>query len=218
MNARSHEFELCVEERQIEEVVCCIFHSLFLERTLGKFHYKQEGSYSVGSIGMVDVDCDFVNFTYIRLASDELDRRLKKTAAEFREELHREGSCSGQISLEFYHKKRPQWSFFSYDCTEWEIWTIKITTIVLANEHERQLHREKVSELLTEKMFYITQAVSRHEYVPKVPSQSELDFVFDTSFPDIQPYLFRISFLTNMTTSTSVGTTMKKFIRDTLAL
>lgn len=33
---------------------------------LFQFHYKQEGSYSVGSIGMVDVDCDFVNFTYVR--------------------------------------------------------------------------------------------------------------------------------------------------------
>ena len=49
-----------------------------------------------------------------------------------------------------------------------------------------------MGELLAEKMFYITDAMSRHEYVPKFPSQSELDLVFDTSFPDIQPYLFKV--------------------------
>ena len=30
-----------------------------------QFHYKQEGSYSIGTVGMVDVDCDFVDFTYV---------------------------------------------------------------------------------------------------------------------------------------------------------
>lgn len=205
-----------IEDRQIEEVVCGIFHSLFLERAPGKFHYKQEGSYSIGSIGMVDVDCDFVNFTYMRVPSDELDRQLKRVATEFREELHREGSCSGQITLEFFHKKRTQWPFLP-ECIPWEVWILKIDTVVLANEHERQQYREKVGELLAEKMFYITDAMSRHEYVPKFPSQSELDLVFDTSFPDIQPYLFKITYRTNMMTSASVGTTMRRFIRDTLA-
>jgi hypothetical protein len=34
---------------------------------LGKFKYKQEGSYSVGTVGYEDVDCDFIDFTYVRI-------------------------------------------------------------------------------------------------------------------------------------------------------
>ena len=30
-----------------------------------QFHYKQEGSYSIGTVGWVDEDCDFVDFTYV---------------------------------------------------------------------------------------------------------------------------------------------------------
>lgn len=30
-----------------------------------QFQYKQEGSYSIGTIGLQDVDCDFVDFTYV---------------------------------------------------------------------------------------------------------------------------------------------------------
>lgn len=30
-----------------------------------KFHYKQEGTYSIGTVGVEDVDCDFVDFTYV---------------------------------------------------------------------------------------------------------------------------------------------------------
>lgn len=30
------------------------------------------------------------------------------------------------------------------------------------------------------------------QYLPKIPAQSEVDLIFDTSYPDIQPYLFRV--------------------------
>jgi autophagy-related protein 101 len=52
--------------------------------------------------------------------------------------------------------------------------------------------REKVGDLLTEKIMYIAEVMNRHEYVPKMPNQSELDLIFDTTFPDIQPYLFKV--------------------------
>jgi len=57
---------------------------------------------------------------------------------------------------------------------------------------ERQVFREKLGEVLSEKMLYIIEAMSRHEYVPKIPNQTELDLVFDVSLPDVQPYLFKV--------------------------
>jgi len=216
MNARSHTFELTVEERQIEEVVASIFHTLLFHRTQGKYHYKQEGSYSIGSVGMVDVDCDFVDFTYVRAASDELDRLLKKEISVFREEL-RGCEGSGLISLEFYQKKRTRWPF-SPESIPWEVWILKIDIVTLPNEHERQMFREKVGESLAEKVLYIAESMSRHEYIPKLPTQADLDLVFDVSFPDVQPYNFKIGYQTNMSTSTSVSTTVRKLIKDTLAI
>jgi autophagy-related protein 101 len=218
MNARSHTFEITVEERQIEEVVATIFHTLLFHRTQGKYHYKQEGSYSIGSVGMIDVDCDFVDFTYVRAASDELDRLLKKEIALFRDELRSvEGSSSGIISLEFFQKKRMRWPF-SPESIPWEVWVLKIDIVTPPNEHERQLLREKVSETLAEKILYIAEVMSKHEYVPKLPSQSDLDLVFDVSFGEVQPYCFKISYQTTMSSSASVSTTVRKLIKDTLAI
>lgn len=57
--------------------------------------------------------------------------------------------------------------------------------------------------------------MNRHDYVPKMPSQAELELVFDTSFPDIQPYLFKISYATSGINSPStVGTTVKRILKD----
>ncbi|KAL5012857.1 hypothetical protein ScPMuIL_011408 [Solemya velum] len=216
MNARSQVFELSVEGRQIEEVVASLFHTLLLNRTLGKFHYKQEGSYSIGTVGIVDVDCDFVDFTYVRAASDELNENLFREISVFRDTLRSpEGPSAGQITLEFFQKKRARWPFQA-ECIPWEVWHVKLDVISLANEHERQQYREKSGELLAEKVIYIAECMNRHDYVPKMPNQSELDLVFDTAYPDVQPYLFRISHQTTGPPSSSVGTTMRKFLKDTL--
>lgn len=53
------------ECHQVSEVVSCIFHSILFHRTLGKFHYRQEGKYSIGTIGYEDIDCDFIDLTYV---------------------------------------------------------------------------------------------------------------------------------------------------------
>lgn len=78
----------------------------------------------------------------------------------------------------------------------------KLTTNTLPGNHyqlplyipylERQLYREKVGELLAEKILYIAESMNRPSYVPKMPNQPELDLIFDTSFVDIQPYLFKV--------------------------
>lgn len=219
MNARSHVFELSVEGRQIEEVVSSIFHSLLLHRTLGKFHYKQEGSYSIGTLGFVDEDCDFIDFTYVRVASDQLTGNVRKEVCQFRDSLQQAASSteSGQISLEFFQRKRARWPFQA-ECIPWEVWTVKLDIITLTNEHERQICRERVGEILGEKMLYVADIMNRHEYVPKMPTQSEVDLIFDTSYYDVQPYLHRVTHQINGPSSSSVSSTMRKFIKDTLAL
>jgi autophagy-related protein 101 len=235
MNARSQIFELTVEGRQIDEVVSAIFHSLLLHRTLGKLTYKQQDNYSLGTVGTVDVDCDFVDFTYVRVESEELNAAVHKEVTAFRDALRtmddgcggvhgvngggggHGGNSSGQISLEFFQRKKGTWPFSS-DSIPWEVWILKLNVVTFANEHERLIGQKQLHDVLTDKIMYIAEAMSRHEYVPKMPNSEDLETVFFTGYSDVQPYLHKITFSTMEPSQTSMTTTVRKLLKDTLAL
>ena len=52
--------QFCIMEVWVYRCWMLIYFLLFC-----KFHYKQEGTYSIGTVGVEDVDCDFVDFTYV---------------------------------------------------------------------------------------------------------------------------------------------------------
>ncbi|CAI9733711.1 autophagy-related protein 101 [Octopus vulgaris] len=217
MNARAQVLELKVEGRQIEEAVASIFHALLFHRTLGKFTWREDG-YSIGTVGMTDIDCDFIDFTYVRVSSDELDRYLKKEIASFRDALRKtNGATTGQISLEFYEKRRSRW-LFQHESVPWEIWTLKLEVVTLDKESDRQEQREKLGEELSEKVVHIIEAMNKHEYVPKTPNLQDLDLVFDTSYPDIQPYLFQLFHHTTSPTSTFLPNPIGKIFNRSLQM
>ena len=54
--------------------------------------------------------------------------------------------------------------------------------------------------------------------MPKMPNEEDLDLVFDTTFSDIQPYLYRITHQTSTSDSDTVGHSVRKFIKETLAI
>ncbi|KAI3373420.1 hypothetical protein L3Q82_022025, partial [Scortum barcoo] len=149
MNCRSEVLEVTVEARQVEEAMLALLHTILLHRSTGKFHYKKEGTYSIGTVGTLDIDCDFIDFSFVRVSSEELDRVIRKAVSEFKDALSSDGM--GQISLEFYQKKKSRWPF-SDECIPWEVWSIKVNVVNLANEQERQICREKVGEKLGEKV------------------------------------------------------------------
>lgn len=222
MNARHQTFELKLEGRQVQEAVSGIFHTLLFHRTLGKFHFKKEGSYSVGTIGFEDVSCDFIDFTYVRCSSEDLNKDLTNEVAAFSNALRSSegqgGIQEGQISLEFFQKKRTRWPF-PFESIPWEVWMLKINIINLPNEAERQKYRCLVGEVLADNVFAVAASMNRHEYVPKMPPQEDLDLVFDTSYKDVQPYLFKVAYQTTCSpASPSVGSTVRRLLKDTLAI
>ncbi|XP_039255518.1 autophagy-related protein 101-like [Styela clava] len=226
MNAKSHSLEILVESRQVEEAVLSIFHSIILHRSTGKFSYKREGTYSVGTIGMEDINCDFIDFTYVRVSSETLANVVSKHVSIFGEDLRKKRAelsasattISGTITIEFYQKRRNRWPFPD-ESIPWEIWNLVITEKLLTTESERQVAQENIGSRLAEKIFCVTEAMNRHDFVPKMPTQSDVDLVFDTSFPDIQPYLFKITHRINSDSninppvSASVGSTVKRMFR-----
>lgn len=84
MNCRSEVLEVTVEARQVEEAMLALLHTILLHRSTGKFHYKKEGTYSIGTVGTLDIDCDFIDFTFVRVSSEELDRVIRRAVSEFK--------------------------------------------------------------------------------------------------------------------------------------
>ncbi len=68
------------------------------------------------------------------------------------------GLRAGQVSLEFYQKKR-RWPF-APENIPWEVWTIRTDLVHFANEHERQNWQEKVGEMLADKVMYIAEVTN----------------------------------------------------------
>jgi len=214
MNARSQVFEFVAEFCQVEEIVLSVFHTILFHRSTGKFHYRKDNSYTIGTVGFEDVDCQFVEFTYVKCTCNELDQFLRRHINQFKEALRNpETNRGGQISLEFYQKKKNQWPFPT-ESIPWEVWTIKVDTVILTNESEKESLREKLTEELGDKVCFIADLINRPEYVPKMPNENDLDIVFESKYREVQPYLHKITYSTSAS-SQSVGSTMRKLFRDT---
>ncbi len=148
--------------------------------------------------------------------SNELRMRMNKEIEQFKELL--KASDANKISLEFYTKKKRSWPLnFQFENIPWEIWTIKIDLMQLSNENgialfftilnlmsaidsifdfiiikERQVLREKLSDLLGEKVRQIIEIMDKPDYTPKMQNYNELDTIYEPDFKDIQPYLYRV--------------------------
>ena len=96
---------------------------------------------------------------------------------------------------------------------------MRVEIVSLANESERLGWREKLGEVLCEKTMYVTEVMNKHEFVPKMPNSSDLELVFDTSFHDVQPHLFKVCHSTASVGSPGVGVnTVRRLLKDTLAI
>ncbi|CAG0882327.1 unnamed protein product, partial [Cyprideis torosa] len=190
MNARSHIHDVSLELSQVEEVVCSIFHTILFHRCSGKPMYKKEGSIALGSIGIEDVDCDFMELTYVKVRSDELCKAVQSQVTLFVSSLTGSGANGGEIALEFHQKRRGRW-LFSETPIPWEVWKVRVHLLKLANEIERQNNFVRLGEEVASIIQSIVVTVHKNEYVPKYPKEDVLDLTMNTSFSDIQPYHFR---------------------------
>ncbi|XP_022197516.1 autophagy-related protein 101 [Nilaparvata lugens] len=198
MNANQEKIDLQVCGNQLTEAVCSIFHTILLNRSVGKFSFNEDGTKSVGTVGYRDVDCNFVDLTYVACSSDVLDEHIRAPIREFSEQLR---SCdatsskpNGQISLQFYQKRKSRWK--STAAVPWEIWNLDVELIKVNNQFEVERNREEIGQVLSEKLFIVIEALDKHIYIPDNVSSDNLDTIFETSFPDIQPYLFEIMYVT----------------------
>lgn len=220
MNTQLETFDIKVEGHQVVEAVASIFHTVLFHRCYGKFSYNQNGSYyPKGTVGFMEVDCDFIDLTYIACSSETLNRNVKESIIEFSNELRCSDGVtlpSGQISLEFFEKKkRPVFQFYP-GIIPWEMWSINIELIKNNNELDHIRFREELNEILSDKLLLVTNILNTHRYIPEMPKEEDLDCVFDTSYPDVNPYHFKIKYITHNCRSLIKDTIRQLFYRTVL--
>jgi autophagy-related protein 101 len=217
MNANSNLFEINCEGHQVSEAVSALFQSILFYRSYGKFQWKHDTSYQMGTVGFEEVTCDFIDFTYVKVASRSLSETMSREIREFVDKLRENHHQSGSISLEFFTRRKNRWTPFYEPPLIWEIWTLKINVTPSP--------KERVEEALMEKMLTVIQIInSGKNYLPPMPSEQFADTVFDTGFADVQPYAFRINYKVGVnsaggsSSSPADASVLKRFIRDTFTM
>lgn len=194
MNTKNHIIEILCDYRQASDVAKAILHSIVFFRSSGKFTYKHESSYSIGSLGFQQVHCKSIDFTYIRSSSSALAATIDAKLFDLSKKLE-ERPGHTILLLEFYTKKSNRWPFNDTN-TVWESWTLKILSpqLMIQNSFEVPIpSRANVEEALRLRMLDIVTLVNRDRPLPPTPTQSDLQNTFDVSYMDLQPYLFSIS-------------------------
>ncbi|KAF6032594.1 hypothetical protein EB796_009195 [Bugula neritina] len=200
MNCAKYDLKpLELEGHQLEEALNVIFHTILFHRSTGKYTFKSEGRYSIGAIGMEDVDCDRINMTYVRIPSEVFIAKVGNDLRTFCSALRAkemanvtDKTITGQINLQFYVKSKVNWPR-TPEVIPWEDWAVTVNLVSLANENERQNSSQKLRQDLSEIIKHIIRVVNDNDlHMPKEPGEKDHDCVYDTSIPDMQPYLFRI--------------------------
>lgn len=152
MNTRSHVLELTVTPVQVEGVIKALFHTILLHRTTGKYSYANpsSGTFSVGTVGVEDVDCTSFDFTYVRCASEELDEWLGDKIKGFTSSLCQQGGTnSGKISLEFFERKKARW-LLPPEVVNWEVWHLHLVIIEPSSDQGWHNHTMQLANSLPE--------------------------------------------------------------------
>ncbi|KAE9414812.1 hypothetical protein Angca_004546 [Angiostrongylus cantonensis] len=185
MNARHQEYRLSLEIRQVNDAVSCIFHSLLTHRSVAK----------------------------VKINSDELSYQLEKEIKPFLVELDSTVKAAPprkltphnsptplesaipllgtQISLEFFQRRPRPWPL-PVESVAWERWILFLDIFKASSYDDLARMRVSVAESVGEIVLQLCSCINRQQYLPKMPTRTELSNVFDPSLPDCQPYLFKV--------------------------
>lgn len=180
-NYGGHPLELTLEVNQIPEAVSALFHTLFLHRTSAKLHIVDNQVIS-GKLGMSDVECDFIDLTYVRVSSELLAGEIQTPIQAFKDALHATKATNGEITLEY---------FTTDHFRSWEIWPVKVTIVTPSSESERQQCRKNVSKQVAEKIIFINKEINKHRFIPRM-YPNDLKMTYETNFTDVTPYAYKI--------------------------
>ncbi|VDN33482.1 unnamed protein product [Gongylonema pulchrum] len=177
-------------------------------------HYTSEVNFQLGSIGVEEVDCNNLNLSYVRVNSPKLVSYVHGELDSFIRDIRLsiEGVAIPQfyspppvtllsycgapllrakIDLEFYQKKKRSWPLPDYQIP-WEIWQLQLAIVRIKEREYWERMREELADSVSEVVLKTCSLINRPQFVPQMPTRSDVANVFDTTYPECQPYLMRI--------------------------
>jgi len=107
--------ELELELTEIRDVLRCILHTIFFHRTLSLVRPK-------------DVDCDFLEITYVQCGLPELEKEVDEKIDLFIAWVEKHPNRRSQVCLSFFDEKHkhPGWFVNKTERIYWEQWFINL--------------------------------------------------------------------------------------------
>ncbi|RLN13173.1 hypothetical protein C2845_PM09G07050 [Panicum miliaceum] len=104
-----------LEPTEIRDVLRCILHTIFFHRTLSLVRPK-------------DVDCDFLEITYVQCGLPELEKEVDEKIDQFIAWLEKHPNRRSQVCLSFFDEKNknPGWFVNKTERIYWEQWFINL--------------------------------------------------------------------------------------------
>ncbi|CAB3409595.1 unnamed protein product [Caenorhabditis bovis] len=192
------------------------------QHELRLFYFQAEKKFNLGSIGIIEVNCENIDITYARVNSPELAMCIEENIRTFKSDVD-EACCSGsaprrtpsvgspsdsavpllsaQIGVDFYQKLRRQsvggslGSWIGGTTNEdqtWEQWKLYLDIFRVESIDELAVMRQTVADKIGEMVLDMCERINQSLYTPKMPSKTEVGDIFETKFVDSQPYLFKI--------------------------
>ena len=198
MNAKTRSFHFKIECHNVFEIVSCLFHTILFLRSQGKFWHSGNG-YVESPLHFEDMDLSFLELTYVRSKSSDLKKCVDESIVKFIKELRK---CSepktGKISLEFYRLQRNSMPFTSRHVV-WELWTIHVEVVEFKSVRTVLLNNILLLDQITDAILHIVENVNvDSSYVSTFSHCEEINLIYDLSFRDVQPFLFKISHETKL--------------------
>lgn len=189
MNVVNHTIEIHCTQKDIPEISQVLIHSLIFFRSYGKFNYSQGSSFAIGSLGYEMIDCDHLDFSYVRYTCPSLLRQINSKLHEFFNKLS-DSTQTATLTLEFYKQRPSNWPFNTTKMN-WEMWNIKFVIKPASSSPTVN----KLEDVLRDKMFDIIRTLnSEKSPMPLMPMKVKLDTIFDTNYNEMQPYLHELSY------------------------
>ncbi|CAD6251161.1 unnamed protein product [Miscanthus lutarioriparius] len=147
--------ELELEPTEIRDVLRCILHTIFFHRTLSLVRPK-------------DVDCDFLEITYVQCGLPELEKEVDEKIDQFTAWVEKHPNRRSQICLSFFDEKQtPSPKRYSKSNSS------KGLTNIGANAlEETSTRRAALESSVNEVLFQIINfANEKKDHIPAIPDR-----------------------------------------------
>ncbi|KJE90835.1 hypothetical protein CAOG_02077 [Capsaspora owczarzaki ATCC 30864] len=175
MNFEVHSLAITTDPSQTREAVSALLHTILFHREFGRAR-------------PVDVECESLDLTYVRVDSEEVAATVNEKVAQFAKMFETSGSSRSQLSLSFYEIQRKKTLFnFKDEPVNWEQWNVIVTQRPFLSEAERASYSSALtSEIHRHVSTIIFICNSKQDHIPVVKNDTSVPFPFEIILPTVQ--------------------------------